>query len=203
MGDPMGERGGLARSGAGNDEKRPGFEAEPAAMFDGTTLLWIEVFQARPLPSATGSTGFSDRAAARGGRGLESVRTEPGLNHDSPFVRNVVMCDVARPGRFVINHQTNRLSLAALENRSRTSGFLRIGGANEEVCFGVTVRCGGSRHATGYCSRAWRALFQGHEVVRMREASRRHVSMLQSHSQVRLFTRPARLQALTTSAAGR
>jgi hypothetical protein len=39
MGDPMGERGGLARSGAGNDEKRPGFEAEPAAMFDGTTLL--------------------------------------------------------------------------------------------------------------------------------------------------------------------
>jgi hypothetical protein len=69
MGDPMGERGGLARSGAGNDEKRPGFEAEPAAMFDGTTLLWIEVFQARPLPSATGPTGFSDRAAARGGRG--------------------------------------------------------------------------------------------------------------------------------------
>ena len=123
MSDPMGERGGLARSGAGNDEKRPRFEAEPAAMFGGTTLLWIEVFQARPLPSATDPTGFSDRAAARGGRGLESVRTELGLNHDSPFVRNVVMCDVARPGRFVINHQTNRLSLAALENRSRTSGF--------------------------------------------------------------------------------
>jgi hypothetical protein len=58
MGDPMGERGGLARTGAGNDEKRSGFEAEPAAMFDGTTLLRIEVFQARPLPSATGPTGF-------------------------------------------------------------------------------------------------------------------------------------------------
>jgi hypothetical protein len=122
MSDPMGERGGLARSGAGNDEKRPRFEAEPAAMFDGTTLLWIEVFQARPLPSATGPTGFSDRAAARGGRGLESVRTELGLNHDSPFVRNVVMCDVARPGRFVINHERKSATDYYL-SRCYTAGF--------------------------------------------------------------------------------
>ena len=105
-------------------------------------------------------------------------------------------------GAIVINHQRKRLSLP-LEKTPQPQAVRNSGGANEEVCFGVTARCGGSRHATGYCSRARRALFQGHEVVRMREASRRHVSMLQSNSQVRLFTRPARLQALTTSAAGR
>jgi hypothetical protein len=46
--------------------------------------------------------------------GLESVRTELQLNHDSAFVRNF-RSDIAGLGRIVINHERKRLSLAALE----------------------------------------------------------------------------------------
>lgn len=46
--------------------------------------------------------------------GLESVRTELQLNHDSAFVRNL-RSDIAGLGRIVINHERKRLSLAALE----------------------------------------------------------------------------------------
>ena len=45
---------------------------------------------------------------------FESMRTESGLNHDSPFVRNF-RSDLAGPGQIVINHERKRLSLAALE----------------------------------------------------------------------------------------
>ena len=46
--------------------------------------------------------------------GLESVRTELQLDHDSAFVRNL-RSDIAGLGRIVINHERKRLSLAALE----------------------------------------------------------------------------------------
>jgi hypothetical protein len=50
------------------------------------------------------------------------VRTEFELNHDSPFVRNFG-CDIASPGRIVINHERKRLSLAALEKTTPHKRF--------------------------------------------------------------------------------
>jgi len=52
-------------------------------MLDGATLLRIEVFQARPQPQAF-------RIERPPPAGLDSARTERELNHDSPFVRNVI-----------------------------------------------------------------------------------------------------------------
>src|SRR6476619_7649494 len=98
-------------------------------MLNGATLLRSEVFQARPQPQANEvflHMSFSEnrlplfrdmrRLERPPPAGLDSARTERGLNHDSPFVRNALgRCDIVGPGRFVINHETNRLSLAALE----------------------------------------------------------------------------------------
>jgi hypothetical protein len=187
---------------------------------------------------------FSRRAPATGPNGfrieppqvavLESMRTECGLNHDSPFVRNFAG-DIAGAGLIVINHETKRLSLAALERTPARARWLHvesisrsrslmehdlfgkpvptfpdhalavrnIGGANEEVRFGVTVRCGCRNHATDPCGQGrWTAaLRQGYEGVCMRQAARSHVAMLQCPGEVRLFRRPPRLQTLTTPAA--
>src|SRR5215475_6339639 len=80
---------------------------------------------------------------------------------------------------------------------ARTSG-LHIGGAYEEVRFGVTVRCGRGGHATGACRerRRSQALRQGSDGLCVRQASRRHVSMLRKEAEgkMRLFRRDAELQ---------
>src|SRR5262249_29042420 len=80
---------------------------------------------------------------------------------------------------------------------ARTSG-LHIGGAYEEVRFGVTVRCGRGGHATDACSQRRRsqALRQGADGLCVRQASRRHVPMLpeKAEGKVRLFGRDAELQ---------
>ena len=48
MGDAMGERVGLARTGAGDDQQRRGDDSRAAdAMFDGPSLFDIEFFEMR------------------------------------------------------------------------------------------------------------------------------------------------------------
>src|ERR1700751_5831999 len=80
---------------------------------------------------------------------------------------------------------------------ARTSG-LHIGGAYEEVRFGVTVRRGRGGHATGACSQRRRSqtLRQGSDGLCVRQASRRHVPMLQKKAEGkgRLLGRDAELQ---------
>jgi hypothetical protein len=110
MGDAVRKRGCLARSGTGDNEKRPHLGQHQPAMLDSATLLRIELFQARPPPQARMAFSIERPQAAE----LESVRTESRLNHDSPFVRNFGS-DIAGQGRIVVNHERKRLSLAALE----------------------------------------------------------------------------------------
>ena len=47
MGDAMGERVGLARAGAGDDQQRPSFHPQPHAMLGRAALLGIEFGQVR------------------------------------------------------------------------------------------------------------------------------------------------------------
>ena len=75
IGDAVRQRRGLAGPGAGDNEQRPGVAKRPTAMLDGAALLRIELFQARRRHG----TDFLAR---------KSPRTEPGLDHDSRFVRN-------------------------------------------------------------------------------------------------------------------
>ena len=85
-------------------------------------------------------------------------------------------------GAIVINHQRKRLSLP-LEKTPQPQAVRNSGGANEEVCFGVVVRCGGSDYATGFCGRwASRSVPQGAEGLCVRQTSRRHVPMLPIHA---------------------
>src|SRR5580700_7584924 len=130
--------------------------------------------------------------------GLESVRTELQLNHDSAFVRNF-RSDIAGLGRIVINHERKRLSLAALEKTPPAQAVRNIGGANEEIRVGVTVRCSCCSPATGPCGRRRRAgayVCKGRAALRVRQASRRYVSMLprQDQGKVRLFEWGSELQ---------
>src|SRR5262249_48066492 len=79
-------------------------------------------------------------------------------------------------------------------------GFRISEWANEEVRVGVIVRCGCGSHASGPRGQGGGAevLRQRDQDLCLRQASHRHVAMLQCQSKVRLFGRPPQLQALIT-----
>src|SRR5262249_20886084 len=88
-----------------------------------------EVFQARPQPQANEvflRMSFSEnrlplfrdmrRIERPAAAGLDSSEDRTSTESRFPFrSQRHQRCDIAGPGRFVINHETNRLSLAALE----------------------------------------------------------------------------------------
>ena len=88
MRDTMGERVGLARTRAGDDEKRPGRRAcvVPHAVFDGPSLFGIELFE------------IGD------GHGFRiSMRMGGSINHVSCFAHNAFARGVRQPSSALVS----------------------------------------------------------------------------------------------------